>query len=67
MKAIVLFMLFAFGSLSAIAQLGTVYDQMRKLQSIHHVHFIYESELNLKIPYRTSPKVSCDRGIQMIP
>ena len=52
MKAIVLFMLFAFGNLSAIAQLGTVYDQMRKLQSIHHVHFIYESELNLKIPYR---------------
>lgn len=52
MKAIVLFMLFVFGSLSAIAQSGTVYDQMRKLQSIHHVHFIYESDLNLKNPYR---------------
>lgn len=41
-----------FGSLSAVAQSGTVYDQMRKLQSIHHVHFIYESDLNLKNPYR---------------
>ena len=34
MKAIVLYILFVFWSLSAVAQSGTVYDQMRKLQSI---------------------------------
>ena len=33
-----LYIFFVFGSLSAVAQSGTVYDQMRKLQSIHHVH-----------------------------
>jgi len=47
-----LYIFFVFGSLSAVAQSGTVYDQMRKLQSIHHVHFIYESDLYLKNPYR---------------
>lgn len=52
MKAIVLYILLVFSCLSAAAQLGTVYDQVRKLQDIHHVHFFYESELNLNIPYR---------------
>lgn len=52
MKAIVLYILLVICNLSAAAQSGTVYDQVRMLQDLHHVHFIYESELNLNIPYR---------------
>lgn len=51
MKAIVLYILISC-CVSAAAQSSTVYGQMRKLQDLHHVHFIYDSQINLNIPYR---------------
>ncbi len=33
------------------AQTETVYQQLQKLKEIHKIHFIYDSNLNLNIPY----------------
>lgn len=52
MKAIVLYISIVLSCLSAVAQSSTVYDQMRMLQHTHHVHFVYESGLNLNITYQ---------------
>jgi hypothetical protein len=43
-----------FCCLRVSAQESTVYSEMLRLQSIHQVHFLYDSELNLKIPYKGS-------------
>lgn len=51
MRDVVLYILLLFCCLKLSAQTSSVYSEMLRLQSIHHVHFLYKSDLNLSITY----------------
>ena len=51
MRGVVLYILLLFCCLKLSAQKSSVYSEMLRLQNIHHVHFLYKSDLNLSINY----------------
>lgn len=51
MKKIILVLCFLLVSFISFAQ-TTLHEQMLRVQDIYHVHFIYESTLNVNVPYK---------------
>lgn len=52
MRLTIAWFLLVVGCLSALAQGTTLHSEMLRLQARHHVHFVYESRLNLSVPYK---------------